>query len=105
MFQCDIRVIFCNVLHNGSPQPGRIQNVCLVHTGHFMTAFSCNIKSADSNAADLIFIIRKCIDCLANSLLLGCMTLTEIQTAGQLTHDHHVKTVSDDVITQRACFF
>ena len=31
--------------------------------------------------------------------------LAEIQTAGQLTHDHHIKTVTDDIITQRAGLF
>ena len=105
MLQCDIRVIFCNVFHNGSPQSGRIQNVCLIHTGYFMAAFSCNVKSTDSDTADLILIIRKCINGFAYSVLLGCVTLSEIQTAGQLTHDHHIKTVTDDIITQRAGLF
>ena len=70
-----------------------------------MAAFSCNVKSTDSDTADLILIIRKCINGFAYSVLLGCVTLSEIQTAGQLTHDHHIKTVTDDIITQRAGLF
>ena len=54
-----------------------------------------NIKCLDGNAADLILVVGQGIGCLQDAIYLLGMTLAKVQTAGQLTHDDHVKAFAD----------
>ena len=99
----NLRVILCHFLDNLSPQSGGIQHVGLVHAGHFLPALHGNIKTADGDPADLIFIIGQRINGFLHAILLDGLALSEVQATGQLPHDHHIKTVADDLVLQRAC--
>ena len=103
MLQCYIRIVFCNIFHNASPESGRIQNVCLIYTCNFVSSLTCDLKCLDGNTADLILIIGKSIYGCADSVLLGSLSGSEVKTSCQLSYDNHVKTISDDLITKRAC--
>jgi len=96
-------IVLCDLLYDLSPESGGIQYICLIDTRHLLTTLHRDIKSTNRNAADLILIICKCIDRGHHTIAFFCHTIPEIQASGQLTHDHHIESVPDDVITQRTC--
>ena len=102
MLQCYIRIIFCNIFHNASPESGGIKNVRLIYACNFISSLTCDLKCLDSNTADFILIIRKSIHCCADSVLFRSLSGSEIKSSCKLSYDDHVKTISDDLITERA---
>ena len=102
MFQSDIRIALCHFLYNPSPQSGRIQYVSLIHAGNFLFPLSGNIKTFDSNSTDLVLIVGQGINSFSHTVLFDRLTLTEVKSAGQLSHDQHVKSGFADLLFQRA---
>ena len=103
MLQCYIRIILCHILHYTSPESGRIKNIGFIYTCNLISSLTCDFKCFNGNTADLILIIRKSIYRCADSVLLSSLSCSEIKTSCKLSYDDHVKTISDDLITKRAC--
>ena len=103
MLQCYIRIILCHILHYTSPESGRIKNIGFIYTCNLISSLTCDFKCFNGNTADLILIIRKSIYRCADSILLSSLSCSEIKTSCKLSYDDHVKTISDDLITERAC--
>ena len=102
MGQLNIRIILCHILNDTSPQSRGIKDVCLINTAHLFAALPRNIKSLYRNAPNFIFIINECIRRLTHAIFYDCPARSEIQSAGQLTHDQHIEAIPDDLIAQRA---
>ena len=105
MFKSDLRIILCHLCHHFSPESGGIQYIGFIHAGHLFPAFHGNIKTADGNPADLLFVISQYIHCRIQSVHFFCLMFAEIQTSGQFTHDHHVKALIADFFFQRTGAF
>ena len=103
MLQFHIRVILRHFIHNGSPQSGRVQNVCLVHGSHFLSSLSRNIKTLYGDPADLRLIVSQRVDGFSYAVFFHSLSLTEIKSSGQFAHDHHIKSHLTDLLLQRAC--
>ena len=92
-----IRIILCHFVHYRTPQSGRIQYIGFVYAADLATALSCDIKCFDRNTSDLLFRIGQGIDCLAYAVLLYGFALSEIKSAGQLTHNEQIKAFRGDL--------
>ena len=101
MFQLYIRIILCHLLYNLAPQPGGVQHICLIHTDHVISPFSCNVKSLHRNPAYLVFIICKRICGLQHAIHFLCMPLPKIKPSGKLPHNHQIKPITDNLLFQR----
>ena len=96
MRQLHVRIILCHLFHHASPQSRGIQHVCLVHARHFAFSLARYIKRLDRDSADFLFGVGQGIDCLAHAVFCRRMALAKIQTAGQLSHNQHVKACPAD---------
>ena len=103
MFQGNVRIILCHLFHHRSPESGGIKHIRLVHAGHFLFAFSGDIKSLDGNPADLSFIVSQRIYRFSYAVLLRGLSLSEIETACQFAHNQHIKTFFGNFCFQRTC--
>ena len=96
MGQLHVRIILCHLFHHASPQSRRIQHICLVHTRHFAFSLARYIKRLDGDSTDFLFGVGQGIDCLTHAVFCRRMALAKIQTAGQLSHNQHVKACPAD---------
>ena len=97
MGQGNFRIIFSNFLDYLSPQAGGIQHVCLIDANNALAALHRDIECLDCDPADFIFIVGQGIYRGRHAVDLLRVTVTEVQTAGQLTHDNHIEAVADDL--------
>ena len=102
MLKCNLRIVLRYLFYDLSPKSGRIQYVRLVNACHLLAALHGNVKGLDGNSADLVLVVGKSINCLGNTVLFDRFSFSEIKSACKLTHNDHVKTVSNNLVTKRA---
>ena len=74
----------------------------LIHAGHLFPALHGDIKGFYGDPPDFIFIISKGIHRRTDAVFHSGFPFAEIQSAGKLPHDHHVKSGFADFFLQRA---
>ena len=99
------RVILRHLLDDLSPESRGIQHVCLIYTRHLFAPLHGNVKTALSDPSDLVLIVGQRIRRCQHAVHFLGLARSEIQSAGQFPHNHHVKSVPDDVVPKRACGF
>ena len=98
MAQRYLGIIFGNLFHDLSPQPGGIQHIGLIHADHFLPALHGNVKCLNSYSPDLILVICKGVYGGHDAVHFLRTALSEIQAAGQFSHNNHVETVTDNLL-------
>ena len=105
MFQSHFRILPGDLLYDFSPQSGRVQYICFVHTCHFSAALHSYVKCPLRDPPDLVLIVRERIIGCHHPVFLHGPALSKVETSCQLTHDHHIKPAFCDLFFQRTGAF
>ena len=99
MLEGDFRIILRHFFHNASPETGRIQHVGFIHAGDFLPTLHSDIETSPGNPADLGLAVGQGINGFFHTVFLDGLSLTEVKAAGELSHNHQIKTVADNLIS------
>ena len=69
---------------------------------HFLSALACDVEGAPGDAADFIFVIGQGIDGGHDAVYFFGLSGSEVESSGQLAHNHQVETFVADVFAKRA---
>ena len=97
MAQLHLRIILCHFLHHFPPQSGGVQHIGLIHTDDFLSPLHGDVKGLHGNTADLLLIVGQGVHGCHDAVHLSGMALPEVKASGQLPHDNHVKSISDNL--------
>ena len=104
MTQLNIRIRLANRRYHFSPECGRLKNIGFVYRTNSPISLPRDLKCHMCNTFDFAFFVNQGIDALA---LAGVHCFyparcSEVDAAGQLTHDHHIQS-GHNLVFQGRC--
>ena len=92
-------------MHNFTPKPRTLQDVCLVDADDIFIALLRRLKGNPCNALYLHAAIAFGIIGFFAIFALESAAFSKIDAAGEFPHHHNIKALCHDIFTQRAVAF